>query len=342
MNANPTTDDPTPILITSGSPSLTGNHTPHDTHSTSVSGLFSTTDHVRCGTQRMPVGGGALPPNNHTTCDPHSGVVVGGSSDQPPTSGSTVPIPSPCGGWSELRIWAEMFHDAQQQRIDATNRARRGVDPVTYAGYIDALETAERVCALHLRRCYRRVVPEPVVDWQKATHGIGEHSMARLLGHLGHPVHATPHHWEPSAAEPTPDPPYDRSLAQLWQYCGHGAPGRLRKGMTRDELTAMGSPTLKMIVHLCAEACMKATASPFRLVYEKAKLDAEDRQHSTPCVRCGPSGKPAQPGTPWSPGHRHAHALRVTGKELLRDLWTVAGGNQRCHDPHGDDIDGAP
>lgn len=35
-------------------------------------------------------------------------------------------------------------------------------------------------------------------------------------------------------------------------------------------------------------------------------------------------GKPAQPGTPWNPGHQHAHALRVTGKEILRDLWSIS------------------
>ena len=29
------------------------------------------------------------------------------------------------------------------------------------------------------------------------------------------------------------------------------------------------------------------------------------------------------PGSPWSKGHIHAHALRIVGKELLRDMWLV-------------------
>ncbi len=52
-----------------------------------------------------------------------------------------------------------------------------------------------------------------------------------------------------------------------------------------------------------------------------------DKTHTVECVRCGPSGKPAQPGSPWSKGHQHAHALRVVGKEILRDLWVVSMGD---------------
>jgi len=43
-----------------------------------------------------------------------------------------------------------------------------------------------------------------------------------------------------------------------------------------------------------------------------------------PCVRCGPSGKPALPGSDWSAGHRHADALRVTAKEILKGLWLAS------------------
>ena len=46
------------------------------------------------------------------------------------------------------------------------------------------------------------------------------------------------------------------------------------------------------------------------------------------CKRCGPSGRPALPGSPWSDAHRHADALRVTGKEFLRLLWREA---ERLH-----------
>jgi hypothetical protein len=232
-------------------------------------------------------------------------------------------------GWLELRIWAEMFHDAQKQRIASVNRAERGgVDPDIYVAYIEAVERAEHTCRLQLRKTYRRVVPVDIREWQKNAHGIGVDLLARLLGHLGDPVIATPHHWEGTGSDRVlvADPPFRRTVAQLWQFCGHGAPGRVRKGMTADELAALGNPNLKMIVHLMAECAMKQMSSPYRVVYDDARAATVDKLHTVECVRCGPSGKPAQPGTPWNPGHQHAHALRVTGKEILRDLWLAAGG----------------
>ena len=56
-------------------------------------------------------------------------------------------------------------------------------------------------------------------------------------------------------------------------------------------------------------------------VYYDRKEATVGREHSVECRRCGPSGKPAQPGSIWSDAHRHADALRIVGKEFLRDLW---------------------
>jgi hypothetical protein len=256
-----------------------------------------------------------------------SGIAVGNLSSQ--SSIGTATIHRSHDGWLELRVWAEMLHDAQKARIAADNRALRGgVDPSAYAVYLEALARSEHECELNLKRCYRRVVPAEIVAWQKRTVGIGDKLLARLLGHLGHPVMATPHHWRGTGSNRVlvEDAPYRRTVGQLWQYCGHGAHGRVRKGISAEELAAMGSPTLKMLVHLNAESCMKQRTSPYRLVYEEVKASVEDKRHTVECVRCGPAGKPAQPGTPWNAGHKHAHALRLVGKEILRDLWLVAGG----------------
>jgi hypothetical protein len=232
-------------------------------------------------------------------------------------------------GWLELRIWAEMFNDAQQARIAARNRAERGgVDPDVYETYLATLDASEHLCRLALRRCARRVVPAPIRTWQAATVGLGDDLFARLLGHLGHPRWATPHHWEGTGANRhlVADPPYERTVGQLWAYCGHGDPTRRpRKGATADDLFACGNPILKMLVHLNAEACMKQTRSPYRLVYDDARATYADRVHAEPCIRCGPSGRPAAEGTPWSAAHQHAAALRKVGKEILRDLWIVGG-----------------
>lgn len=325
-----------------GSPSADG-HRRGEAHMVTAVGNPSTPTKLDPGPMSRP-SGSSLPVDGQMATAPHRILAVGISSPpamidatstrRPPGVNPSDPPVQHRGeaqpahdGWIELRIWAEMFHDAQQQRIATTNRAERGgVDPDLYVAYIDATETAEKAARRGMILAYRRTVPEPIRAWVKGTHGLGEPLMARLLGHLGHPRWATPHHWEGTGAARVliTDPPFERTVSQLWQFCGHGRPGRARKGASAEELAAMGSPNLKMIVHLAAECCVKQTASPFRLVYEQARLDYADKVHSVECVRCGPSGKPAQPGDPWNLGHQHGAALRKVGKEILRDLWKVA------------------
>lgn len=280
--------------------------------------------HSPCATPRSSDGGTLSTSANEQS--PPTAEPPGSNLPEPPVHTGRAPQTT-ADGWLELRIWAEMFHDAQQQRIATANRAERGgVDPDVYAPYTEALETSERVVRLQMIRCYRRTVPSEIREWVKNTHGLAEPLMARILGHLGDPRWATPHHWEGTGANRMliTDPPFERTVGQLWQYCGHGRPGRPQRGATAEAIAALGSPNLKMLVHVAAECCMKQKASPFRLVYEQARLDYADKLHSVECVRCGPSGNPAQPGTPWSAGHQHAAALRKVGKEILRDLWKVA------------------
>ena len=328
MNSHPTSfeskpngrpSDATPLQLGAGS---------SETHERNAELHLLDPDHECHETQTLTV---RVDPSadDHPLSETHPRTVVGNFSNQPSSARTVSRTHGHCAGdgWLELRIWAEMFEDAMQQRIAANNRAERGgVDPTVYAAYTDALQKAENVCALEMRRCYRRVVPESIRTWQKNTHGLGEHGIARLLGHLGHPRIATPHHWEGTGSARTliADEPFERTIGQLWQYCGHGRAERKWKGMTAAELAAQGSPALKMIVHIIAECTMKQKASPYRVVYDDIKTKCADKTHSVECVRCGPSGKPAQPGTPWKPGHIHAHALRITGKEILRDLWLVA------------------
>jgi hypothetical protein len=236
-------------------------------------------------------------------------------------------------GWLELRTWAELFEDAQAARMAAKSRALATGVPEVYAAYVATLVRAEHECELALWATYRRVVPKSIVQWQKDTPGIGQHLLARLLGHLGDPAIATPHHWEGTGAKRklVADEPYERTVSQLWQFCGHGDPNRrIHKGMTAAELAAVGNPKLKMIVHLNAEATMicvgsdRSRRSPFRDVYDIRRMVTADRVHAAPCVRCGPKGKPALEGSPWSLAHQNADALRIVGKEILRDLWKVS------------------
>lgn len=284
---------------------LTASHTPPGIHVPCAAGHHLPTDQLHPETQPAPVGG------HHLAVPP----------DQPPNASPRTHKRCGDDGWGELRICADLLHRAQQERIAVGNLLRTS-DRDLFGPHLAQLEATEHAARLMLRRCYRRVVPASLKALQKTEAGLGEDSFARILGHLGDPYIATPHWWEGTGTNRTlmVGEPYVRTISQLWQYCGHGAPGRVAKGMTADQLAGLGNPTLKMLVHLQAEFCMKQKGR-YRLLYEAIRGQVEDKVHSIPCVRCGPSGKPAQEGTPWAKGHQHAHALRVLGKELLRDMW---------------------
>jgi hypothetical protein len=302
------------------------------------------TDQRAHGIKKVTVGGHPLT-TSQTATDAQRGL-AGGDPSRPPTTAEAKPTASSSVGtfsaqatclpqthgavaWAELRITADLFDRAQQERIAVANLIRRpedggNIDPVFFAAHLDRLTDVEHQAKLMLGRVYRRTVPTELRAWQTESPGVGAHLFARLLGHLGDPYIATPHYWEGTGSARTLmiEEPRVRTIGQLWQFCGHGAPARRTRGMTAEQLAAQGSPLLKMLVHLNAEACMKQpNGTRYRDIYVAAKAATEGKTHTTECVRCGPSGKPAQPGSPWNDGHRHAHALRIVGKELLRDMW---------------------
>lgn len=258
-----------------------------------------------------------------------------------------------------LRVLADSFQDVQDARIAVKNRtsAKRLKDGTVVpaaipaelvADVLDALMAAEKKASSLMQKAFRRAAPE-VHAWARTTPGIGVSSdrlIARLLGAIGHPVMASPYHWEGEGPERVlvADSPYLRSVSQLWSYCGHGDPARRRRrGMSPEDALALGNPRAKMLVHLLAEACMKCVGggtemlpipssaapapdtdfagdpdpltepdvraprrrSPYRDVYDLRRLETADREG-------------------WTDGHRHADALRIVGKAILRDLWLVA------------------
>ena len=227
-----------------------------------------------------------------------------------PTMLGPAPSASPSDGWAALRLVAEMYEDAQKSRIGCENRVRSStVDPDITAASLAALENAEKELKKALRNQYRRTVPQPIRQWQADTRGIGEHLLARLLGIIGHPIIARPHHWEGEGTDRVliEDEPFARNVAKLWAYCGHGDPTRKRtKGMTADQAAALGNPRAKMIVHLLAESCIKSANPDYRLIYDQRRAVTETDRPD------------------WTKGHRHNDALHIMGKEILRDLWRSA------------------
>lgn len=246
-------------------------------------------------------------------------------------------------GYRELRRRVAMFNAAQRHRISVFNRLalkadgtpqEEGINRLTldtniYEPFLTAITAAERSAADLLISQYRTTAPEGVKEWQKETRGIGEHLLAMLLGHTGHPRVAFPQHWEGTGEDRhlVDDEPFIRSVGQLWQYCGSGRPGRRERGMTAEEAMWLGNPDAKKTAYLLATACLKSKGhggSRYSEFYDMVKKRDVEKVHSEDCVRCGPSGRPALVGSPWSKAHLHNHALRLVRKEILRDLWIVA------------------
>ncbi len=277
---------------------------------------------------------------------------VGGEQDRNGSEDSkrvTSPIAVPSLSDPFLALAADVLDDAERTRIANENRLRqltrseadsdgieRGFgldeshpDVARLAALVDMLKQIEHQAGLNLNRLLRQHALWP---WVKAQKGIGEKQAARLLAVIG----------DPYINEQTGEP---RTVSQLWAYCGHGDPARRKfKGMTQADLFTLGNPTAKSRLWLISCAVLKAGggeekatgaadstqgAPSLAAVYYHRKRATVGREHARECVRCGPSGKPAQIGSPWSDAHRHADALRITGKTILRDLWLEA---KRIHE----------
>jgi hypothetical protein len=279
-------------------------------------------------------------PRGHRRVDPHSPVAPGSqlregrvlldaqsyhvlpntlAGDQEPNDAHPVPVSgNPLGGgqWrtdahftiaaAELLFCAEFLDDTERVRIATENRLRAmseaGVDATPYEDQLIAFIKLEHEAILALQRVMRR---HPLGPWVKATKGVGEKQGARLLAAIGD---ITYNH---AAGRPR------RGPAELWAYCGYSVvagdqdsgaahavtvPGvavKRRKGIRSNWNT-----TAKMRAFLVAESCIKCMDSPYRAVYDKARASWADRDIKD--------------------GHKHNHALRLTAKAILKDLFLAA------------------
>ena len=195
-----------------------------------------------------------------------------------------------------------------------------------------------------LERALRR---HPLGPWIAAQKGIGPKQGARMLASLGDP-YIRP---EMKLPDGTVEPSRPRTVSELWAYCGYhvlkdGHAAKRAKGER-----ANWSSAAKMRTYLVAEKCMQSgldkrtcskaddddyathaagcQCSPYRIAYDLERVKLADAVHADACARCGPAGKPAQPGSPLSLNHKKARALRKVAKEILKDLWREA---KRLHE----------
>jgi len=312
------------------------NHPPGDAQKPPVEpGQTSSSGHYSSDTQGTPAAAGSDLPADQTWCDDQSKFVGGDTSWNGSAATSERPLPTASASLADpfLALAADVLDDAERNRISNQNRLRqltrsetdsdgeeRGFgldeshpDVARLAALVDMLAKIEHQAGLNLNRLLRQ---HPLGPWVQAQKGVGEKQGARLLAVIG----------DPYVNEQTGEA---RMVSQLWAYCGHGDPARRRaKGMTQADLFRLGNPVAKSRTWLIACAVLKAQG-PLSSVYYDRKAATEGRLHVAPCVRCGPSGRPAQDGSPWSDAHRHADALRVTGKAMLKGLWLEA---RRIHE----------
>lgn len=177
----------------------------------------------------------------------------------------------------------------------------------------------------------------PYAEYVKSNLGMGFKTIGRLLGALGDPYIAVVRNEETGM-----DEMYVRSVRQLWAYSGYavdnGKARSRRKGMEQKDIFALGNQEVKMRAYILAESAMKTGKNKdgerarLRRIYDSERDKQLNAVHSGECVRCGTSGKPAQPGSPLKDGHKHMRAIRKVSKEILKDLYNIA---KTWHEFHG-------
>ncbi len=196
----------------------------------------------------------------------------------------------------------------------------------------EQLQAVEHAAELNLKRAWRR---HPLAPWAKAYPGIGEKLIARLIAEIGDPSRKPLDSGGQVSIEnhsPNASTDVERTVSQLRAYCGVGDPARKRKsGMTQEEAFKLGNPKAKKLCWLISESFVKVNRGPGREAYDAAREKYAERVHATACVRCGPSGKPAAPGSPWSLKHQHEAAKRFAVKQFLKELW-IASRHLRADD----------
>lgn len=236
-----------------------------------------------------------------------------------------------------LCMAADVVDDLERVKIANQNRLRtltmdgehgHGLtlhhpDVQRLAALVKLLEDAEHQATLNLARVMRH---HPLGAFVKASKGIGEKQAARLLASIGDPF------WNDLHGRP-------RRLRELYRFCGMDVVGAGAQTTGESQLACGAgsaptkqrgervtwSPDARMRLWLIASKCvMVGHGGPYRAVYDEGRTKYADAVHAVECKRCGPKGKPAQPGSPLSAAHQHARAVRLIAKAILRDLWTEA------------------
>lgn len=231
--------------------------------------------------------------------------------------------------WARLTIAADQVDDLERVRIATANRLRavaqekQGEDSPeaeSIRAQLEAIAQAEKTAVGELQRAMKR---HPLAPFVSSITGIGEKTVARLLGVIGDPLYRF---------DPKTGTAVKRTLAQLRSYCGCGDPkkDRLKKGVK-----ARHNAEAKKRIHVIAAAAIKNRCEPCR----QASLATEGWTPPPSECRCAKEGRRyraiydearlyeetrTDEGAAETDGHRHNRALRKVKKAFIADLQDAA------------------
>jgi hypothetical protein len=241
-----------------------------------------------------------------------------------------------------LALAAEMVTDLEEVRKAAANRLRalttdygltpHNPDVMRLSDLLDGVIVLEKKAVKNLELAMRA---HPLGDWQRSRKCVGEKQLGRLLGAIRDPywndLHDRPRKLRELYAYAgmhviDSDASAQRSTESQW-LCGAGVAPTRARGQKANWNDAARMRVWKMV-----EQQLKATGAldkngkqrplgHYRPLYDEARLKYAEAVHSRDCRRCGPKSKPALPGSPLSDGHKHARAVRIVAKTILRELW---------------------
>lgn len=258
-----------------------------------------------------------------------------------------------------LQTLASGLDDIESARIAQANRLRiltatapdsdgetrgfglDGKHPAVIALHVQLATLAELEKGM-TKALSKQLKTHPLHPWISAQVALGDKQVARLLAAIRDP------YWNDLHDRP-------RTVSELWAFCGlHVLPaanaatdahsacagGSTRGGSDTAQWFNGGqtanagvaparrrgqvcnwSQEARTRIYVIAESCLKNRRSPYRPTYDDGRAKYAEAVHQVPCVRCGPKGKPALEGSPLSDGHKHARAMRLVMKHVLKDLW---------------------
>ncbi len=175
-------------------------------------------------------------------------------------------------------------------------------------GLIDPLKDLEHRTVLSLQK---RMRVNPIWPYFKDVKGVGEKTLARLMACIGDPY-----------LRPLDDGSYTpRTVSQLWAYCGMHTiankdgeiiAAKRMKGVQANWNTEAKTRLFLLSQGLLRQGIRKDKDGNQFAVTPYGQLYLDRRAHT------------AVTHPEWNPGHGLNDALRIMGKELLKQLWRAA------------------